>query len=212
MMSPIDCWAAELVASIGRARNLLGIAGPPGSGKSTLAQQLAERVNVLASSAAAAVVSIDGFHLTNAQLDHRGLRSRKGAPDTFDVTALLDLLSRLRRAGEAVAAPIYSRALHEPVPDALRIEPSTNIILVEGNYLLLDEGSWSAVRPLLDECWYLDVPREVCLERVRQRHIRGGCTPQLAAQKIATNDGPNYDLVAATRGRADRVTAMHYDV
>lgn len=191
-------------------RYLVGIAGPPGSGKSTFAQQLADKVN-RTDPGIAAVIGLDGFHLTNAELDRRGLRPRKGAPATFNAAGLIDLLSRLWQGDQTITAPIYSRELHEPVPDGVRIEPSVKLVIVEGNYLLLDEPPWSALRGrgqgrgLLDECWYLDVPEEVCMDRVHQRHIRGGCTPELAAHKIETNDRPNYQVVAGTRSRADRV-------
>ena len=186
-------------------RYLLGIAGPPGSGKSTLAQSLARRANEESACLLAVALSLDGFHLTNAELDRCGLRPRKGSPRTFDVAGLVELLARLREGDQPVTAPIYSRELHEPEPDALHIEPSVRLVIVEGNYLLLEEPPWPGVRSLLDECWYLDVPEESCMERVRDRHIRGGCTPELAAQKVEANDRPNYQTVASTRSRADRV-------
>jgi len=196
--------ARELLAR-SSARFLLGIAGPPGSGKSTLAAELAAALNCEARQEIAAVVALDGFHLPNAELDRRGLRPRKGAPETFDAPGLVTLLTRLRRSSRTVLAPIYSRELHEPVSHAVRIGPAIRLIIVEGNYLLLDQGPWSPVRALLDETWYLQMPCEVCMARVRDRHIRGGCSAELAAEKIETNDRPNYEIVAATRPRASRV-------
>src|SRR5579863_3529714 len=61
-------------------RFILGITGPPGAGKSTYAAWLGEQLGPNA-----IVVPMDGFHMSNTALDAAGLRSRKGAPDTYDV-------------------------------------------------------------------------------------------------------------------------------
>ena len=183
-------------ASRKTGRYLLGITGPPGSGKSTLADQLSYPV-----------VTMDGFHLPNAELDARGLRSRKGAPATFDADAFIALARRLRDPVQ-LKVPRYSRELHEPVADALTIPADNQIVIVEGNYLLLDQPPWDQVRGLLDEVWYLDVPLETCMERVRRRHIGGGLSAEGAAVKIETNDRPNAVLVESTRGRASMIVTL----
>src|SRR5690606_7726734 len=136
--------------------------GPPGSGKSTLAAALARMLS-------GAVVALDGFHFTSAELARAGLEHRKGSPATFHVQPLLTRLHRLRE-GRPVRVPVYSRTLHEPVPDAVRIDADVRWVIVEGNYLLLDAEPWRSVRALLDTCWYLDLPVEHCLRRVRDRH------------------------------------------
>ena len=46
---------------------LIGIAGPPATGKSTLAERLVADLNVAGTEAC--FCPMDGFHLTNAQLD-----------------------------------------------------------------------------------------------------------------------------------------------
>jgi pantothenate kinase len=149
---------------------------------------------------------MDGFHLTNTELEARGIRHRKGAPPSFDAERFVALLERLRNApAETVFAPLYSRKRHEPIADALTIGPEVRLVIVEGNYLLLDDPPWDRVAPLLTETWFLDVPVETALERVRARHRRGGCGEREAERKIATNDRPNAELVLAPRGRADRI-------
>ncbi len=62
------------------SRRILGITGPPGAGKTTLATAIIAGLGELA-----VAVPMDGFHLTNAELERLGRRDRKGAPDTFDV-------------------------------------------------------------------------------------------------------------------------------
>lgn len=180
-----------------RPRVLLGIAGPPGAGKSTLAAALARELH-------GAVVALDGFHYTNAELAARDLRARKGSAVTFHVGQLIARL-QLIRSGHTARVPAYSRVLHDPMPDAVRVARDTQYVIVEGNYLLLDLEPWRGVRQLLDACWYLDAPLDVCLARVRARHLTGGCNEPEADRKLRENDRPNAELVIATRELADRV-------
>ncbi len=186
-------------------RYMLGIAGCCGSGKSTLAEKLA---GVLSSrhGLASQVVAMDGFHLTNAELEARGLRPVKGSPPTYDAGRFIDLLRRLRQSPDQMhTAPVYSRKLHEPVMDAQTLGPETRVVIVEGNYLLLDEEPWRQARPLLDEVWFLEVEIETCLARVRGRHMRGGSDAATADAKIARNDRPNAQLIWNSRAGADQM-------
>ncbi len=126
-------------------RRLIGITGAPGAGKSTYAARLAEHL-----SPAAIVVPMDGFHLAGRELERLGRADRKGAPDTFDVDGYVDLLDRLRRATSTVYAPEFRRDLEEPIAGAIAVEAHHTTVITEGNYLLLDDGGWERVRPLLD--------------------------------------------------------------
>ena len=185
-------------------RALLGIAGLPGAGKSTLSSA------VTAGVASSVVVPMDGFHLLNDELVALGRRNRKGAPDTFDVDGYVNLLERLRRqiAGERVTAPRYDRAASAPVPDEIAIEPHTALVITEGNYLLLDCAPWSAVRPLLDEVWFVDIDDAVRVPRLIARHIEFGKSPEEAREWVMRSDEANAAVVAATRGRADVVVRL----
>ena len=189
--------ATELVQRSGRA--LLGLVGPPGSGKSTLAAVLqAEFANV------AQVVPMDGFHLANVELERLGRRARKGAPDTFDSAGYVALLRRLlvQDDDEVVYAPEFRREIEEPIANALPIHARTQLVITEGNYLLLDEGPWASVKGLLDEIWYVDVPEEARLHQLTRRHEQFGRTPEDAAAWVAATDEPNARLIEASRGRA----------
>ena len=140
----------------GERRRVLGIAGPPGAGKTTL---------VLALLAAAeadprlrgriAHLPMDGFHLTNAELDRLGRRERKGAPDTFDAAAYTQVLAAARELPRrVVAAPAFDHTVGEPEPGAIEVALGADLLLTEGNYLLLDDPAWLPVRALLDEAWF----------------------------------------------------------
>ncbi|WP_251838794.1 nucleoside/nucleotide kinase family protein [Oceanitalea stevensii] len=188
----------------GAPRRLLGLAGPPGAGKSTLAAGL-----VAALAPRAALVPMDGFHLSNAVLHALGRRGRKGAPDTFDAAGYAHLLRRLRAPAEGtVYAPDFDRELDEPVAAAVAVPPQTGLVVTEGNYLLLDDGAWPDARSCLDAVWYVDLPDEERRRRLRARHERHGMDPAAAAAWTEGTDEPNAALVRAVRDRADVVVVL----
>ncbi|MBV7705605.1 nucleoside/nucleotide kinase family protein [Nocardia nova] len=203
--------SGELAARIVRAaddaggrRYLVGVAGPPGAGKSTLAQALVDAVR--RSGVFAEVAGMDGFHLSSALLRDAGALGRKGQPDTFDVASFVARLRRLRDSaiGVPVPWPVYDRARHDPVADAV-VFTGERVAIVEGNYLLLDRPGWREVREYLDEVWYLDAEEAVIEQRLLRRHLRGGKSPDRAEAMVAGSDLPNARLIARTADRADLV-------
>lgn len=190
----------------GRSTIVAGIVGPPGSGKTYLAARLTCAVGRLTAPCECALLSMDGFHLSIAALQDLGLRAEKGSPRTFDVSGLVVLLDRVRQGSDQpIFAPDYDRALHEPVAARLRVDPGTDLVLIEGNYLLLDDERWSPVASRLDLTVYLDVPDAIRRDRLLARHERHGRTPQQAIEWLERVDEPNARAISATRSRADIV-------
>nr|WP_315262105.1 nucleoside/nucleotide kinase family protein [uncultured Limnohabitans sp.] len=181
-------------------RRILGLMGAPGAGKSTLAQALATQWPK-----AIQIVPMDGFHLANVELERLNRKSRKGAPDTFDAFGFIALLKRLRiqAADEVVYAPCYERSLEESVAGAIAVQPSTPLIVVEGNYLLLSDSPWNQVQALLDETWFVDVPQDLRVGRLTQRHQQFGRSAQDAADWVKHTDEPNARRIEAERAKAD---------
>lgn len=200
--------ARGLVPANGRA--VVGITGSPGAGKTTLATAVAARVDVLAGGTAEAPVAVhvpmDGFHLSNATLDRLGLHDRKGALETFDGWGFLVLLRRLLvETDHTVYAPGFDRTLDEGVTGQVAVPASARLVVVEGNYLLVDADPWSQVPDVLAETWFCETPESVRLQRLISRHEAGGRSHEAALAWAETVDGRNAALVDATRSRADLV-------
>jgi pantothenate kinase len=183
-----------------RGRAVLGITGCPGAGKSTLSAMIAAAVP------SSVVLPMDGFHLPNDELVRLGRRDRKGAPDTFDAAGYVALLDHIRNQGrDTVPAPRYDRAASRSVANAINVDPGVDLVVTEGNYLLLGAEPWCAVRDLLDEVWYVDLDDGVRVPRLIARHIEFGKTPDEARDWVLRSDEANAVLIAASRNRADAV-------
>ncbi len=146
---------------------------------------------------------MDGFHLPQAELRRLGRRDRMGAPDTFDVDAFVATLRRVGNSGERLTAPAFDREIEEPVPDAIVISPEFSTVVVEGNYLLHDAGGWERVAPLLDVTFFVDVDHDIRVQRLIERHIRFGKTPDAAKAWALGPDETNARLVERGAARAD---------
>ena len=184
------------------SRKIIGLVGPPGAGKSTVGLALRETFKEISQ-----IVPMDGFHLANVELARLGRAGRKGAPDTFDSAGYVDLLKRLRsqNADEIIYAPEFRREIEEPIAGAIPIFPETQLLITEGNYLLLDEGHWKKVPAYLDEVWYVDVDDALRIERLAGRHQQFGRSRDEAIAWVNTTDEPNARLIATGKLRADLV-------
>lgn len=185
-------------------RFIVALAAPPAAGKSTLAAELAGLTG-------AKVVPMDGFHYDDAVLLARGARDRKGAPDTFDVQGFIHLLRRLRSEDE-VAIPLFDRALEISRAGADIVTASDQILIVEGNYLLLNDAPWPDALPLYDLTIWLEVPEAVLIQRLQDRWAHYGQTPEQATAWINGNDLPNIRRVVAGSGAADVVMSFEPDL
>jgi pantothenate kinase len=185
-------------------RRVVGVTGAPGVGKTTYALSL-----VAVSDMPAAYLPMDGFHLADATLRALGRLDRKGAPDTFDAWGYAALLRRVREErGHVVYAPGFERDLEQPIAGALAVPPETELVVTEGNYLLLDRPEWRAVRAELDEVVHLETDHAVRRRRLVARHVEFGKTPAEAEAWVARVDDANAALVAAAAHRADRVVRL----
>ncbi len=200
---------SELLGQTPRGtRRIIAVIGPPGSGKSTFADQLARRINAapqdLKRAPRAAILTMDGFHYDNMILEAIGRMSRKGAPDTFDVAGLGHMLVRLRQnKEEQIAVPVFDRTIEIARASARFIAQQSDLIIVEGNYLLLNRSPWDALKPLFDTTIAIHTPLETLRQRLNDRWRDLGLADDEVQRRVEQNDLPNGAVVMHDSSLAD---------
>ena len=173
----------------GDKRLMVAVSGPPASGKSTLAEMLGEKI------ANSIVVPMDGFHLDNSILDEMGARDRKGAPHTFDGEGFVDMVKRIAADDGVVSIPEFVRSLDKVVAGDSVVTPNDRIILVEGNYLMLDSAPWCELEQYFDFSISLNPGIEILKTRLTDRWLAYDHTPEQAKARALSNDIPNAEYI-----------------
>jgi pantothenate kinase len=180
MTMTLDAMADDIVKRASdKPRFIVAIAGPPGAGKSTLADALHGELTRRGEKAE--VLPMDGFHMDNGILQHRGLLARKGAPETFDVRGFSDIIAAVRKADQEVLVPVFDRSREIAIASARAISPDTRFILAEGNYLLLNEEPWVRLKSSYDFSIFVGPSVEVLEQRL-------AATPHLFGQHATLAD------------------------
>ncbi|RYH19937.1 uridine kinase [archaeon] len=197
----LDVW--EQKKASGCHQLLVGFAAPPGAGKSTTVMQLCKRIPH------SIPLPMDGYHYTKKQLgefeDPVEAFRRRGANWTFDAANFVLDLQKLRDTGSG-SFPSFDHAIGDPKYNDILINPEEHqIVLIEGNYLLLDIYPWSTIKGLLDVSYFIDCEYSILEKRVVSRHISVGRTPEEAQARFTNNDGPNASLILQNKNRADKV-------
>ena len=183
----------DLQREAGR-RIIVFLGAAPGAGKSVLLAWLEQLSRELPGLTPVQVLGLDGFHHTNEWLKTHetvyegqtyNLRSVKGWPETFRPEDLAEKLRQMK-VQKSVLCPVYDRNLHEPVEDRLAI--TEDIVLVEGMWMLYDQGPWAALQQEADYRILLLAKVPVLRERAVARKVRGGMTPEDARHFFDTTD------------------------
>ena len=184
----------QLILDRGQSkRSLTALAGPPAAGKSYVANALCRDLNKY-SPDSAVVLPMDGYHLDDALLEKRGIRDRKGAPHTFDISGFIHILQRISLGDEIdIAVPVFDRSLELSRAAGRLIPRTARHILVEGNYLLLDQPEWRDLASFFTTTVMITAPRSLLERRLMQRWQN--LSPTQAREKCESNDLPNADLV-----------------
>ena len=181
-------------------RLLTMMAAPPGAGKSTLAGFLERLSHERPELGSVQAIGMDGFHrrqeyLLSHDTQRDGKRipmvEIKGAPVTFDLERLTERVKKIA-AGENCGWPVYDRMLHNPVENALQV--NSDIVLLEGNYLLLDENGWRDLSSRADYTIFLSADEDMLRTRLIERKIKTGVDEKAAVRFVDFSDMPNVRL------------------
>ena len=202
-ISTVEGLAAAISARKNNDRFMVAVAGPPGSGKTTISgllqAELEGRYKL-----SAQVVPMDGFHLDDSILQQRGLLPRKGAPQTFDVDGLNNILMRLTSTPAVdVLVPVFDRERELSRASAREISESVAVIIVEGNYLLLNIMPWSSLRRYFDLSVMIQCTKSVLRRRLMNRWLDLDFSQQAARTKVEENDLPNATTVLSQSVKSD---------
>lgn len=121
-----------LGADGGKVPYIIGVAGSVAVGKSTTSRILTTLLSRWSNTPKVQLVTTDGFLLPNSVLKSQGLMDRKGFPESYDSSALLQFLSLVKAGKQIVRAPIYSHLVYDVLPDQYMIVDRPDILIVEG--------------------------------------------------------------------------------
>ena len=177
-------------------RVIFGIVGKPGAGKSTVVEAVKKRF----SDGQVAIIPMDGYHLSDQILISQGKRERKGAPDTFDAMRFTKLLSDVKVATNSeIKFPIFHREIEASIEDEGVVLPSAKVVITEGNYLLSTDYGWEGVSKLLDKSFYIEIDDDLRLQRLIDRHIRYGKSPEAAKAWALGSDEANARFIKKSK-------------
>ncbi|GAX04867.1 pantothenate kinase [Secundilactobacillus pentosiphilus] len=148
---------------------IIGIAGSVAVGKSTTARLLKVLMNHFFSDKRIEMLTTDGFLYSTAELKKRGLLTRKGFPESYDMKALITFLNDVKSGKELMKVPVYSHKVYDIVPNEVQEIRRPDVLIIEGiNTLQLpsseqiyvsdftDFSIYVDARPMLVEKWYLE--------------------------------------------------------
>jgi pantothenate kinase len=197
-------FTAKFLSTPPSARYMIAISGIPGSGKTNLATKMSHRINAIYAAQhpgkppVAACVSMDGYHLSRAELaampDPAHAFARRGAAFTFDPDKFITLVRALREPLHAdspiLYAPSFDHAVKDPVENDVPIPATARVIFFEGNYLSLNKEPWTQAAGLMDELWFVEVDFETARRRLVKRHVKAGIATdeEEADQRAREND------------------------
>lgn len=199
------------------SRILVMLAAPPGAGKSTMLSFLKYLSENTEGLSPITTIGMDGFHCyQDYLLTHTTVRDGKeiqmvkikGAPVTFDLDLLLERVKRVAE-GKECGWPDYDRMGHNPVEDAITV--TGNIVLLEGNYLLLKDEGWCDLQKYADLTIKIDADIEMLRGRLTERKIRSGADEETAKTFVEMSDLYNARLCINNSQDADIVLRLKDD-
>jgi pantothenate kinase len=178
-----------------KKRISIGISGICGSGKSTMASSLL--ANLTGAGFKAELIPLDGYHYSKEVLSRMEnsaeAQKRRGAHWTFDGNAFVALIKNLQNSKNFQNSSIeyangWSHKIGDPLVDAISIDQSIQVLIIEGLHLFLDFHPWKELD--FDVAIWIDVELETAMTRLAKRHVDSGISrnEEEAKKRVAEND------------------------
>lgn len=210
----------ETLVEIRKEKNvrvIVYLAAPPGAGKTTLSLFLEELYTDKGYPFSFQSIAMDGFHRDNTYLNQHTtvrngreerLKKYKGIPETFDLRTLKEKIAALT-VHDQVDWPTYDRALHDVSEETVEVD--AEIVLIEGNYLLLEREGWNELTQYCDYTIFIETALADIEERLIERKQLGGASLKEAVMHYEQTDKVNAELVLAHSKSADLTLKLTED-
>lgn len=181
-------------------RLIVFMAAPPAVGKTTLSQFLQYVSKEEKELTEIQALGLDGFHYHSDYINSHDavvfgetvpMKQVKGCPETYDTEKLRQKLENIKT--EDILWPIYDRNLHDVVED--QIEVTKDIILIEGNWLLLKQDPWKSMQQYADYKILILAEEQMLKERLISRKQKGGLSKKEAEDWYINSDSKNVTRV-----------------
>lgn len=209
----IDTYIKPLLAKWSRLANntdqriIIFLAAPPAAGKSTLAACF-EYLSHTEGYEPIQALGMDGFHHYQSYIEKHtveiqgknvAMKSVKGCPESFDFERFYSFIQKIKQ--EDSWWPLYNRLKHDVEDNQIFVDHK--IVLIEGNYLLLDEQPWNQLKELCDESIFIETNEDAVKIRLIKRKMQGGARPHEAITFYENSDGVNVRRIMNHRLASD---------
>lgn len=151
---------------------IIGVAGSVAVGKSTSSRLLQALLSRWPHHPRVEIITTDGFLLPNLELEKKKLMHRKGFPESYDVTALIAVLQKIKSGEQVIKTPIYSHHAYDVIKGAFDVIQKPDIIILEGLNILQTHAATISVSDFLDFSIYVDAEtaliKQWYIERVKK--------------------------------------------
>ncbi|RKM53967.1 nucleoside/nucleotide kinase family protein [Butyrivibrio sp. X503] len=199
-------------------RAIAMIAAPPGAGKSTMASFLEFLAKDVIPGKTVKALGMDGFHKRQEYLQSHAvyidgervpLVEIKGAPITFDLKKLKYSIEKVAR-GEICGWPVYDRVSHNPIEDRIKVD--ADIVILEGNYLLLDIEGWRDLSSYADYTMTIIADGEQLHDRlIARKRASSGFSMEKVKKFVEFSDMSNVWLCLSRTKPADMQLVLDSD-
>ncbi|AGC03471.1 pantothenate kinase [Candidatus Blochmanniella chromaiodes str. 640] len=157
---------------------IIGIVGGVAAGKSTTARVLQALLSRWTEHRVVELVTTDGFLYSNKVLKKRHLMKKKGFPQSYDMTSLVNFVSKVKSGVQSMTIPVYSHIIYDIIPNVQQVIYKPDILILEGLNVLQTNHDYHRDLPcvfvsdFIDFSIYVDAPEYLLQEWYINRFLK----------------------------------------